>query len=109
MTTRFTTTVTFAAAFAVLAFTTPAGAVSQAVKSACANDYFAHCSMHAVGSPGVRKCMRAVGPRLSKPCITALVADGQVNASDRKRYKSATTKVAQKRSKKKHLRVASDD
>ncbi len=109
MTTRYLNSVAAAAALALFAFATPAGAVSQAVKNACANDYFTHCSMHAVGSPGVRKCMRAVGPKLSKPCITALVADGQVNASDRKRYKSATTKVAQKRSKKKHLRIASDD
>lgn len=63
--------------------------VSPAVKRACANDYFAHCSMHPVGTPGVRKCMRAVGPRLSKPCISALVAAGEVKASDRKRYKTA--------------------
>jgi hypothetical protein len=33
--------------------------------------------------------MRAVGPRLSKPCISALVAAGEVSASDRKRYKTA--------------------
>lgn len=63
--------------------------VSPAVKRACANDYFAHCSMHPVGTPAVRKCMRAVGPRLSKPCINALVAAGEVTSSDKKRYKTA--------------------
>jgi hypothetical protein len=62
--------------------------VSPAVKRACANDYFAHCSMHPVGTPAVRKCMRAVGPRLSKPCIGALVSAGEVSPADRKRYKA---------------------
>jgi hypothetical protein len=66
--------------------------VSPAVKRACANDYFAHCSMHPVGTPAVRKCMRAVGPRLSKPCIGALAAAGEIKDSDRKRYKTASTK-----------------
>jgi hypothetical protein len=67
---------------------TIAKSVSPAVKRACANDYFAHCSMHPVGTPAVRKCMRAVGPRLSKPCISALVAAGEVSPADRKRYKA---------------------
>lgn len=73
------------------ALTDPATArdVSPAVKRACANDYFAHCSMHPVGTPAVRKCMRAVGPRLSKPCVSALVAAGEVTKADRKRYKQA--------------------
>ncbi len=63
--------------------------VSPAVKRACANDYFAHCSMHPVGTPAVRKCMRNVGPRLSKPCLGALAAAGEIKPSDRKRYKTA--------------------
>jgi hypothetical protein len=81
-----------AAMCAVAAYpTSPVSAkdVSPAVKRACANDYFAHCSMHPVGTPAVRKCMRAVGPRLSKPCVSALVAAGEVTSSDRKRYKTA--------------------
>lgn len=65
--------------------------VSPAVKRACANDYFAHCSMHPVGTPAVRKCMRAVGPRLSKQCIGALAAAGEVTKADRKRYKTASS------------------
>ena len=70
--------------------------VSPAVKRACANDYFAHCSMHPVGTPAVRKCMRAVGPRLSKPCIGALAAAGEVTKSDRKRYKTASSKKSRR-------------
>lgn len=56
-----------------------ASAVSPAVKSACRSDYFAHCSAHAVGSPELRKCMRAVGSRLSPGCISALIAAGEVS------------------------------
>lgn len=67
-----------------------AGAVSPAVRKACANDYFAHCSMHAPDTPGVRKCMRAVGPRLSKTCIGALAAAGEITAADRRRHKQAS-------------------
>jgi hypothetical protein len=47
--------------------------------------------MHPVGTPAVRKCMRAVGPRLSKPCLGALAAAGEIKDSDRKRYKTAST------------------
>lgn len=71
------------AALATTAFTvTEAGAVSARVKVACASDYFAYCRAHAVGSPGVRQCMRAAGPKLSKRCINALVASGEVSASE---------------------------
>jgi hypothetical protein len=66
----------------VIAFSTQSAfAVSMAVKMACKDDYFAHCSMHAVGSPGVRKCMRAVGPRLSQRCIGALADAGEIKKS----------------------------
>ncbi len=66
-------------ALGVLVMSSQAGAVSLSVKLACASDYYAHCSQHAVGSPGVRKCMRAVGRNLSKGCINALVAAGEVS------------------------------
>jgi hypothetical protein len=100
-------------AVVVLAFSvSQASAVSHAVKMACAADYFAHCSMHAVGSPGVRKCMRAVGPRLSTRCIDALVAAGEVKSkvASKKTYKAkayaqnkslAKKQVAEKRISKK--------
>jgi hypothetical protein len=58
-----------------------AGAVSLAVKMACASDYYAHCSQHSPDSPGVRKCMRAHGPQLSQGCVSALVAAGEVPKS----------------------------
>lgn len=59
-----------------------AGAVSGRVKLACASDYFAYCSQHAVGSPGVRQCMRENGEKLSKRCVNALVAEGEVSQEE---------------------------
>ena len=59
-----------------------AHALSTRVKLACAKDYFAHCRQHAPGSPGVRKCMRAVGEALSPRCVNALVADGEVSGKE---------------------------
>ncbi len=56
-----------------------AGAVSASVQASCAGDYFAYCSAHPVGSKGVRRCMRRNGPRLSKRCVKALVAAGEVS------------------------------
>lgn len=70
-----------AVALGTLAVSSQAGAVSLGVKMACAKDYYAHCSQHKVGSPGVRQCMRAVGVNLSKGCINALIAAGEVSKS----------------------------
>ena len=56
----------------------PAAAVSSSVRNACMSDYFAYCSQHEVGSSALRRCMQAAGPRLSKACVSALVASGEV-------------------------------
>ncbi|MBR2536740.1 MAG: hypothetical protein IKE66_11780 [Hyphomicrobium sp.] len=48
----------------------------------CASDYYAYCSKHAVGSPGVRKCMNDNGPRLSNACINALISDGEISKEE---------------------------
>ena len=79
--TKLRTLLASATTLGVLVMSSQAGAVSLGVKLACAGDYRAHCSMHAVGSPGVRKCMRAVGRNLSQGCISALVAAGEVSKS----------------------------
>ena len=63
---------------AVAFYTDQAAAVSAAVRSACVSDYFAYCSQYAVGSQALRNCMRAAGPKLSKSCVSALVAAGEV-------------------------------
>ena len=75
------TTLAAAVALGTVVISTQAGAASLAVKMACASDYYAHCSQHASDSPGVRQCMRAVGSGLSKGCISALVASGEVSKS----------------------------
>ena len=66
-----------------------AGAVSLAVKMACAQDYYSHCSQHDPDSSGVRKCMRAVGRNLSQGCLNALVAAGEVPKSKVQRQVAA--------------------
>jgi hypothetical protein len=62
--------------------TTEAGAVSSSVRFACAGDYLANCSSYAPNSPETRRCMRKVGYRLSKRCINALVAAGEVSQAE---------------------------
>jgi len=57
-------------------------AVSLSVQLACATDYYAHCSAYNPDSPQVRSCMRSVGNGLSKRCVNALVAAGEVSASE---------------------------
>jgi hypothetical protein len=79
--TKFRTLLAAVATLGALTVSTQAGAVSLAVKMACASDYYAHCSQHDPDSPGVRKCMRAVGANLSSRCINALVAAGEVPKS----------------------------
>ena len=68
-----------AAAAAVVPLSS-AGAVSGQVRSACAGDYLTHCSNFAPDSADTRRCMRAVGSRLSEGCINALVVSGEVKA-----------------------------
>ena len=62
--------------------------ITQRVKTACRNDYFAHCGQHAVGSSSLRSCMRQAQGVLSKTCLKALVDDGEVSRDDVRRYKS---------------------
>lgn len=57
-------------------------AVSLSVQLACATDYYAHCSAYSPDGPQVRSCFRAVGNSLSKRCVNALVAAGEVSASE---------------------------
>ena len=70
------------AAVATVLSVAEASAVSARVKVACSSDYFAYCSMHKVGTPGVRQCMRAAGPKLSKRCLNALVNEGEVSQDE---------------------------
>jgi hypothetical protein len=70
------------ALIAAVAAVPQAGAVSPQVRNACANDYLSNCSAYDPDSAQTRKCMRAVGYRLSKGCINALVAAGEVSKAE---------------------------
>jgi hypothetical protein len=87
----FTTAALSAAALATVMSVQvqPAAAVSMAVKMACMSDYLSNCSQHTIGSPAVRSCMRSVGARLSKSCVRALVAAGEVSQAEVDRRKAA--------------------
>ena len=67
-----------------------AGAVSQAVKNACSNDYHSHCDKLEVGSQQLRTCMRGVAAKLSKSCIQALVDNKEVTQADIEAYRAQT-------------------
>lgn len=71
-----------AALVTTLAIAPNANAIDPRVRSACANDYLSNCSAFKPASAETRKCMRAVGYRLSKGCISALVAAGEVSKGD---------------------------
>lgn len=60
---------------------TQASAVSASIRFACAGDYLANCSAYAPDSAETRRCMRKVGLRLSRRCLNALVAAGEVSRS----------------------------
>ena len=59
-----------------------AGAVSAQVRNACAGDYLTHCSAFEPESAQTRRCMRAVGYKLSSGCVQALVDAGEVSKAE---------------------------
>ena len=67
---------------ALTMFATQAGAASARVQAACAGDYLAYCSQHPTEGPGVRQCMRVNGFKLSKSCVNALIAAGEVSKAE---------------------------
>jgi len=70
------------ALLAAIASAPHAGAVSSEVRAACANDYLSNCAKFKPESAETRKCMRAVGYRLSKRCISALAAAGEISKGE---------------------------
>ena len=92
-----------AALLALSASPGDANAVGLKTQLNCASDYYAYCSQFPVGSSGVRKCMKDNGPRLSKACVNALIADGEISKAEVERTKEkiadAKTKSKQEPSK----------
>ena len=65
-----------------LAATAQASAASLTVQLACAADYYSYCSKHDPNGPGVRTCMNNNGHKLSKRCVNALIAAGEVSKTE---------------------------
>jgi hypothetical protein len=84
----------FVALAAGISMTGNAFAVSLKVQIACATDYYAHCSAYSPTSNEVRTCMRAVGNALSKRCVDALVAAGEVSAKEVARRRGVSETAA---------------
>lgn len=59
-----------------------ASAIGFMTQMSCASDYYAYCSQFQVGSKELRVCMRRAGPKLSKSCLNALIADGEVSKAE---------------------------
>jgi hypothetical protein len=53
--------------------------ISPAVQQNCQWDYHNFCSQYAIGSELLDMCFRSNGPKLSKPCVDALIAAGDVS------------------------------
>lgn len=87
------------------ASTPDANAVGSKSQQNCASDYFAYCSKFEVGSKELRKCMRDNGPKLSKACINALIADGEVSKDEVAQRKEEIAS-AKAKSKPEHKKVA---
>ena len=61
-----------------------AWAYSAKVEKDCRDDYFRFCPGYPVGSASLRLCMESKSKQLSRSCVNALVASGEV---DRRRVK----------------------
>lgn len=62
---------------------------SKAVQKACAKDYKQHCGQYGVETEALRLCMDRAGQRLTKTCVDALVAAGEVSKQEVERRKRA--------------------
>ena len=63
---------------------------SKQLQRACANDYKANCGQYGIETEAMRLCMDRAGHRLSKTCVKALVAEGEVSRAEVNRRKRAS-------------------
>ena len=52
---------------------------SFAVQRACASDYKQYCREYGIETEALRLCMDRVAEKLTKTCVDALVADGEIS------------------------------
>ncbi len=55
---------------------------SKSLQQACVNDYKQHCGEYGIDTEALRLCMDRNGGGLSKTCVDALVAAGEVSRSE---------------------------
>jgi len=87
LTTRATSLV---AGLAALGFASGAYAgdpYSKEVRRSCAADYHKYCGDYGLETTALRVCMDKVGNSLSKGCVDALVASGEVSQAEVERRK----------------------
>jgi hypothetical protein len=77
------------AAATLAASAATAQAASARVRAACEADYLAYCSQYPEEGAAVRKCMDSHGAQLSKHCVDALVADGEISRNEVEKRRSA--------------------
>jgi hypothetical protein len=63
-------------------------AVTQRVKDACRDEYFAYCSAYEVGSKELRKCMDKAQDHFSQRCLNELAAAGEASKEQVRAYKA---------------------
>jgi hypothetical protein len=74
---------------ALLASTIEAhAAVTQRVKDACRDEYFAYCSAYEVGSEELRRCMDKAQDHFSERCLNELAAAGEASKEQVRAYKA---------------------
>lgn len=62
--------------------TAGADSYSKAVKKSCAADYHKYCGEYGLESAALRICMDKAGNNLSKACVKALIASGEVSQAE---------------------------
>lgn len=62
---------------------------SKAVQQYCNKDYKTYCGEYGLESNALRDCMNRNGGKLSKKCVDALVADGQISQAEVNRRRKA--------------------
>ena len=82
---KHTTSILAVSTALLMAFIVAAGAVIERQKRDCKADYNRYCKKYAVGSEGLRACMSRSIKKVSKRCITALVAGGDMTQAQANR------------------------
>lgn len=70
------------ASLAMMASAATVDATTLRVRIACAADYYSYCSQHPTDGQAVRQCFRTNGTKLSRQCVLALIAAGEVSREE---------------------------